>query len=644
MSDKPVRPLIPSQEGRWWLDEQKDRRGSIIMQAAQKVWSQCEPARASMMSSWRLYSNQPLLGSGMMPRMYRKRNASVNSGGALSLNVVKAVSDTYVAMLTEDEPAVEYQTRGGSGTMQRRALALERFSAGIFHEACFYRLLSQVATDSALFPFGAVETFEDWTDPDEPRVAIERRRAWEYIADEQDAKDGNPRNPFMVRSMDRLVAMAKWPDKAEEILTRAASVSAFDHALADTDDGSSLADQIVVVTAWHLSSGKDDPGRKAIVTGDVVLYDEPYDRRTSGVTLLYRLMPTEGMWSSSLAEELKGIQREINVGLRRSQYAMHLSGSGHWLIHQNSNFNTNTLDNQQGSVWRWSGVKPEYFPGGSVPPEQFTWVWQLYQKAFEIIGVSMASAQGQTPQLNGSGKAILAYADVQSKRFKPSYRLLQDFTLEVAREGIGCARRIADKHKGFAINAPGKMMAAVKWADGNLADEEFIMQAKAVNKLADDPVGVMDQIQNLANAGPQYMSATAGRALMTEVPDLQAWASMMNAPYDLVNMIADKMLEKGKYIAPDQFLPLDEAKVGPDNAIAWIHLRLLKGQLDEEPEDRLDLLRRWLVEAEQTVAEMRKAAAPPPAALPPGASMGPQLPPPPGTPGAPPASPQAMAA
>lgn len=618
-----VRPLIPATEGRWWLDAQKDRRGDIIMAAAKKVWSQTEPARASMLSAWRLYSNQPLMGSGMQPRMYRRRALGTTAASSLSLNVVKSVCDTYVAMITKDEPAVMFQTKGGSATLQRKAQALEKFVAGIFHDAEFYETLPQVALDSALFPFGAIEVFEDWTDPKRPRVGIERRMAWEYVADEQDAQFGKPRSPYMIRAMDRLTAMATWPEKASEILERGAKVSEFDRSLVD-DDGSGLTDQIVVITAWHLSSGKNDPGRKVICTGPVVMYDEPYDRQTTGVEWLYRLKPTTGIWSSSLAEELKAIQREINVLLNKLKWAHHITASGHWLVEQNSQLNTNVMDNQQGSIWRYKGVAPQFFPGGTVPPELYAHLDRLYQRAFEIIGVSQSTAQGQTPQLNGSGRAILAYADVQSQRFKPSYRQLQHFTLRVAREVIGTARRIADKHKAFAANAPGRMMTTVRWADANLEDEEFVMQPKAVNKLADDPVGVMDQVQNLANAGPAYMTPTAARRLMTEVPDLEAWASQMNAPYDLVMQQCDRMLEQGEYIAPDGFLPLSPPN--GDGAIAWVHLRLLKAQLDGEDPENVDLLRRWLTEADRLDKEQKAASAPPAPPLPQGAALGPPPP------------------
>jgi hypothetical protein len=616
-------PKVPATDGRWWLDEQEEHRGDRIMQAAQRIWHQCEPARAAMLSAWRLYSNQPLVGSGTQPRMYRRRTLGTVGATSLSLNVVKAVCDTYTAQILRDEPAVMFQTKGGDAALQRKAGQLGKFLDGVFYDADLYIRLPQLVLDSCLFPFSAAQVFEDWTEPKKPRVAIDRVMAWEYIADEQDARDGRPKNPYKIRGIDRLVAMATWPDQAADILVKAPSVSDFDPSLFD-DDGTGLSDQIIIIEAWHLSSGKGDPGRHVISSGSVILLDEPYTRRTTGIELLYRLPPTTGIWSSVLAEELKGIQREINQLLNKLKHAHQLTASGHWLVEQNSNINVNALDNQQGSVIRYKGIIPQFFPGGTVPAEIYAHLDRLYQRAFEIIGVSMSIAQGQTPQLNGSGKAILAFADVQSQRFKPSYRQLQHFVLRLGREVIGCARRISDKHKSFAVNAPGKLMKTVRWADANLEDEEFVMQPKPVNKLADDPVGVMDQIQNLANAGPQYMSPTAGRNLMTQVPDLEAWASQMNAAYDLTMQMADEMLENGEYTAPDGFLPLDPPD--GDGAIKWMHLRLLKAQLDKEPDDRCDLLRRWLVEAEQTDQESKAAKAPQPG-LPMGATMGPQPPP-----------------
>ena len=623
-----VRPLVPASDARWWLDRLESRRGETITRCAREVWKQCEPSRSAMLSAWRLYSSQPLIGSGSQPRLYRRRTMGTVGQSTLSLNVVKAVLDTYTAQLVKDEPGVMFQTKGGSASIQRKAQALERFVDGVFYEAKFYERLPQFVLDSALFPFGGVRPYEDYRQKDKPRITIDRIMAWEYVADAQDASDGNPSTPYLVRTMDRLAAMATWPQFKDQIRDNAMSAKDFDKGLVDYEDGSALSDPIVIIEAWHLGAGDEDPGRHTICSGDVVLFDEEWDRDTTGVELLYRLLPTTGIWSSSLAEELKGIQREINTLLSRLKHAHALTASGHWLVEQNSNLNVNTLDNQQGSIWRYKGVPPQFFPGGTVPAEIYAHLDRLYQRAFEIIGVSQSIAQGQTPQLNGSGKAIIAYADVQSQRFKPSYRQLQSFVVRVALECIGCARRIAKKHPSFGVKAPGKMMQAVAWADANLADNEFVVQPKAINKLAEDPVGVLDQIQNFANAGPGWMMPSDARRLMSGVPDLQAWADEMNAARNLVEQICDKMLETGKYIAPDPFLPLDEKKVGPDNAIRWVHLRLLKGVYDEEDSERLDLLRRWLTEADATVQEQQAATAPPPQQLPPGAAMGAPPPPP----------------
>lgn len=631
-------PLVPKTDARWWLPHFAERRGDAIMAAAQRVWKQGEPARSAMIAAWRLYSDHPLVGSGTQPKLYRRRTMGTVGASTLSLNVVKAVCDTYTAQLLKDEPAVMFQTKGGAADMQRRAQLLNKFVDGINYDADFYNRLPQVVLDSCLFPFGAEQVFEDFTDPKRPRINVDRVMAWEYIADEQDANHPQgPRNPFKIRGMDRLVAMATWPDKAAELVAKAAKIEAFDASLRD-EDNSGQQDQIVVIEAWHLSSGPNDPGRHVISSGPVVLLDEPYTRPTTGVVLLYRLPPTTGIWSSSLAVELRGIQRAINKLLSQIQHAQNLTSAGHWLVHQNANININTIDNQQGSIIRWNNVKPEFFEGGSVPGDMYAQLDRLYQRAFEIIGVSQSIAQGQTPQLNGSGKAILAYANVQSQRFQPSYRQLQHFALRIAREYIGAARRIAEKHQGFAVKAPGKLMATVKWADANLEDEEFVMQPKPVNKLADDPVGVLDQIQNLANAGPQYMSPTAARALMTQVPDLETWAAQMNAPYDLVMQMCDVMLEEGKYVAPDSFLPLSPPD--GDGAIKWVHLRLLKARLDGEPDDRLELLERWLLDADAVDKEAKDSASPPPG-LPVGAALGP---PPPLPPKPAPQLPQAAAA
>ena len=57
-----------------------------------------------------------------------------------------------------------------------------------------------------------------------------------------------------------------------------------------------------------------------------------------------------------------------------------------------------------------------------MPAETYAFLWQTWQKMFDMIGVSQAGSEGETPEgLSGSGASIRAWNDVRSGRlFKSS--------------------------------------------------------------------------------------------------------------------------------------------------------------------------------------------------------------------------------
>jgi hypothetical protein len=606
----------------------EDRRAQAIYDSASRIWRSHEPTRNAMFSAWRLYSNQPLMG--LSPRLYKQR-APTATGERLSFNVVKSVTDSYVALLTKDEPKITFQTAGADYGLQRKADRLETFVDGIYYDADFYETASLVALDSALFGLGIVKIFADEDEDDDPHIRIERVFPWELICDAEEATWGKPPTVYQIRYVDRLALMEEYPEQASEILSKAPKAASFDSSMSPTNEDDTLSDLVIVIEAWHVAR-KGQEGRHCITTGDVLLVDEEYSRKCFPFEILYRLKPTIGIWGSSLAEELKPIQREMNVLLDKIRRSHHLLAAGHWLVENSSQINTNTMNNQIGSIVRYRGIPPQFLAVQAVAPDVYAHLDRLYSRAYEIIGISPLAAQSQIPaNLQGSGKALLVYADVQSQRFQPSYREYQHWFRRIARQVITVAREISDAHPSFEVRAAGRStMSVVRWADASLRDAEFTLKMAPTNKFADDPAGVLKQIQEFANSG--MMNPQDAARLLSEHPDFEAWAAQINAPYDLVMSLVERMIDQGEYVGPEPFMPLNP----PDGngAIKWVQFAYLKAKLDGVPEERLDLLRRWLTEAHDMASPPPSPPANENGAPPPPGQAAP--PPPPGPPGPPP--------
>jgi hypothetical protein len=638
---------------RWWTKEHESDRAQCIAQVATSIWKDQTMVRQEMLRAARLYGSIPLLG--LSPRLYRRRNVSTRRS-KLALNVVKSVSDTYVAMLTDDKPKVTYTTNGGNHDLQQRAMLLTQFTDGIFFDTDVHDTAGQLALDCALFGVGVLKPIIQWNGRDEependvkaeeaaeaeseeekendsvreqPRIAFDRVQPWRILIDETEAYSGNPKTLYEITYIDRLALMEEYPKHADKI--QSSQLRDFDEWGSESGTFTdTITDDIAVIEAWHLPrTGRSGDGRHTIICGGVILFDEEFDQRDFPHEFLYRLRPAfGGVWGDALAAELEGIQLEINVLLQKIQRSHHLLAAGHWLVENGSDIVTGQLDNQIGSVVRYRGVPPQLLTVQAVAPDVYQQLDRLYERAFEIVGISQQVAQGQKPAGLNSGKAMLVYADVVSKRFQPSYRLFQTFFVKLARKVITLARQISDRFPEYAIKAVGpEMMQTIKWADANLEDHEFVVRPFATNELADEPAARMEIVQGLANAGYVFDKTDVLRLL--DMPDLKSYMADVDSPYNWVMNLVDDILKEGDegYQAPEPYMSREQLI----DAIVRVQRAYFRAKREKVGEDKLALLRSWMNQAAEMVNTpgALKIPSPPPPPPPPGAGPPPGAPPP----------------
>lgn len=665
-SDRSAVESAESRDRRWWTSAHKDEkeRARCIRQCAVQIWEDQTAVRQEMLRAARLYGSIPLLG--LSPKLYRRRALSTRRS-KLALNVVKSVSDTYVAMLTDDQPRVSFDTNGADWSLQQKAQRLEMFNDGIFYDTDVYDLVPQIALDTCLFGAGILKPFIEWNgwdnDPqndvededkaakgrgdddeekkEQPRICYERVHAWRLLRDDEEWFNGKGRTQFEINYVDKLALMEEYPDRAGDIETSSTGKD-FDEWGDDAVNFSDVeSDDVCVIEAWHLPRTKNsNDGLHVICAGDVVLFEEPWTTTDFPHEILYRLRPAfGGIWGDALAAELEGLQFEINVLLQKIQRAHHLLAAGHWLVENGSEIATGTIDNQIGSIIRYRGTPPVLNVVAAVAPDVYEQLDRLYSRSFEIVGVSQMQSAGAVPPGLKSGEAILQYSQVVAKRFQPSYRLYQYFMVRLARKNIAMAREIAARYPQYAVKATGPdMMKSVKWADADMEDYEFLMKPFATNELAAEPAGKLEIVQGLVNSGLMPDKSDVIRMFADHL-DLKDYTSFVDATYDWTMSCVESIVNDGKYIGPEPYM----TKAQMVQSIGRFQSAYFQAQRKNVPEEKLQMLRDWMDAATELVTtNALKIPEPPPPPPPPGAM------PPPGAPpmGAPPpmAPPPAMPA
>jgi hypothetical protein len=612
---------LESRDLRWWGDDAKGKRHVKIGAIIGKLRKNQTWRKESNLRYLRLYVNAPITGFGLG----NYTRPTTLTGGKLSFNVVKSCCDAFTAKMSKDKPKVSFVTSGGDWDLQNRARELEKFVEGQFYELKIYEQAAQVLLDACIFGAGIFKLYRHGSGRKE-RICAERVFPWEIVLDDQEAIYGAPRSIYQRKWIDRLVLKAQYakdkePDSGRDL------AQLIDNAKRDTDDVDGLgydstADQIMVTEGWHLPSGPGlADGRHVICVENATLWDEAFDKERFPFVVYSRQAPALGFWATGLAEELQGIQLELNILLEKIKRSFHLLAVGHWLVDKGGKINKTKIDNDIGSIIEFQGVKPDFITPDPVPEAVFAHIDRLKNAAYELTGISQLEAQSQKPSGLNSGKAIDSYLDITTERFAVSQRRYQDMFLALAEQILDLSAEISRDNPDFDVLAPDKSHAThVHFRKNELQRDQYLLKMFPTNALSDDPAERMAQVSAMAAA--QWIDAQDAKRLL-DFPDLERAADLENASYNAVESCISAALKDGKYKGPQPFLNLAQG-------CKQVQMALIKGWVDNVPESRLILLRNWLTDAQQILAPPQA-----PASMPGGPPMA-GAPPPPGPGGAPP--------
>jgi hypothetical protein len=604
---------------RWYLHEYESTRAKKLADLAKALWRADYGRREEYRKFAALYGNLPLLGFSSRTRLLRNTGST---GERLSLNVVRSCVDSFTAKLTNERPMVACATFKGDWDMQQRAEMLQSFIAGTFNAPGpqghnVYSTSRLAALDMGVFGTGTVKIYSDDRGGAE-HLCIDRIKPWHSFVDAEEASDGDASCRYERRWIDRLKAMAEYPEAAERIAT----VKRSEEDEEEREPDNLYTDTVCLTEGFHLPScaGAGD-GRHTIICGDVIVFDEAWDKPYFPYVDLVRQRPQSGIWGTGLADELEGIQWEINFLLNVIRRAMRMSGSLRWMIENGSNVNTQYISDIIGSMIRYSGTPPEPITPPAVAQEVYQHLDRLYQRAYEITGISQLSSMGVKPAGADSGKSLQVLLDTESERFSVAFNEYHNFYLRMARQVITLAREVGERNKAFAVKAlgKGKMLDVVKWADVHLDEDKYELEMQEANAFSRTPSARLQQVIDLTNSGT--LDPKTGRRMMGSLsPDIEEENSYEYASYNLTMSMIDSILKDGEkgFQPPEPFLDLADA-------VKRFTAAYCKARMSKVPEDRLELLRRWI----QMAQDMSQ---PPPPQQPP------QGPPPANGNGAPPMS------
>lgn len=577
----------------WWAaDDKETLKNQIIDTAAFLKENQQYRFRQASIHA-RLYGNVPLANyvGSTLTRLSGANNLPVDRP---TMNVIQSCIDTLVSRLTQAKPRPVYLTDNADYRNRLLSKQMNTFIGGEFYQTKAYEHGERALRLAATLGTGCIKVLRS---PDD-KVALESTLLTEIFVDNNDAFYGKPRSMYQLKLVDRSVLLEIFPEYKSQI---AQSEQAY-----PDDSGESqktIADQIMLVEAWHLpSSAKAKDGRHTISCTAGIILDEEYTKEDFPFVFLHYSPRLAGFWAQGLSEQLTGTQIEINKLLVTISQSINLVGVPRIFVEDGSKVVKAHLNNSIGSIVTYRGTKPEYEVAPCVPQELYAQLQRLVEYAYQQSGISSLAATSQKPAGIDSGTALREYDDLQSDRFATLSKRYDAMYIDLAYKVIDIAIDIAEETGEYQTVYPNKDgTREICLPDiAKLKDDPFVLQCFDSSSLPRDPAGRIQTIVEWMQAG--IISPDEGRRLM-DFPDLDQENKLKFAAQERILQQLDNIVEKSKYDPPDPYTDLAKAK---ELVVQYYNL-YASAKLEES---KLELLRNY----QSQVLMLEQASMPQPSA------------------------------
>lgn len=571
----------------WWKSEEEKVHESVFSKV--KHLEQKQSYRSGdNLRHMRLYGNFEMMG--LQAYQFSRSETSYGTQNRVTLNVIQSMVDTVVSKITKSRPKATFLTDGGDWSMQSKAKKLTKFVEGQFYASDYYEVATQAFQDACIFGTGAIKIFRDGTSIKAERVFID-----EIIIDDSESYYSAPRQMHQRKWVHRDVLKEMFPDKVGFIESAGKSQD-FYSGPNDNED------MLMVIESWHLPSGEGaTDGKHAISLENATLYCEEYTKKYFPFVFIRWGRRPLGFFGQGLAEQLAGLQLEINKILKTIQVSMHLTSVPKVFVEASSKVVTAHLNNKIGGIIKYVGTKPSYESVSAIPQDLFMHLDRLYNRAFEIAGISQLSAQSSKPSGLDSGRALREFSDIESERFQTVGKRYQESFMQAAEVFIDLARDIYSEEGALTMKVKGdKFLETINWKDIDLEEDQYMMQVFPTSSLSSTPSGKLQDVQELLQAG--LIGPEEGLKLL-DFPDLKSYVDRKNAGLEDIEKMIELMIDEGEYQTPEPYQDLS-------NGIKMMQQAYLLYRTQNAPEERLDLFRRWIEDANELLVRAQQPQQP----------------------------------
>ena len=293
--------------------------------------------------------------------------------------------------------------------------------------------------------------------------------------------------------------------------------------------------------------------------------------------------PILGNGCLSVADMLRGIQKEIDELMKRISDASILNPALTFFVSNASSIKVGQLNNKVGNIVQYNapvGERPvETASNPFIADQYITLLDNLMEKAYNMVGISQLSAQGKKPAGLDSGVALATQADIESDRFQ----VLLDQYIRMFTDTAKKIIKVFEKTKD--VVEPSRYALRITWGEVSNDYDKMRIQFSCADSLSKDPSEKLKQLQTLAQAG--IIPATQIASLL-ELPDINRGYSVANNAFNATMTLIDSCIYEDNFKIPD-YIPFQMIKEQIVNM--QLSLKAAEGGTDSNEKDIQKLIK-----------------------------------------------------
>lgn len=580
-----------------WVDAEPAVAGGVLVRYAQALESRME----TRMTNWEIYAAvySERLETSLRPSRTRWLQAPSSARNAnLTFNMARSLVETEHATTTEAQPRPTFQTEDGNQPQQDKAVEMQRAVDGLMSDLRGYQTIEQAELDKGVLGGGCHKVHAVGGRP-----AIDRVLLSDLLIDEDLIGSGqDPKQIIHRQETSRAAMLVYFKDAGKKVLDAIKAAP----ALVSSGINSSRADLIAVYDAYSAPIDVEHPGRHgiAIENFEELIFVEPWESPRLPFVFQFWQRPTKGWYPIGIIEQVLGIQVEINRFYRTISRCLKRWGIVTALIPTLAKINTQqwtNVDSGQFIPFDPAGGQPVFMNGNLLSPEVMGWLAFNIDNGYQVTGIpknqafahreeGIPSARGQREISQKAASRLAPQSKGYERAFIDTAWLLDDIIRKLKKAGEQLVISTVDNGALHKVDID----VAISLEPGTYKIDVF-----AGNLLSRHPASKREEVQEYTKAG--IFSVEEAKALVLN-PDVSA---AIGQPVDVRGIYKRQIkaaVKDGKFTRPEAFWPkLELGKSLYGDA-------LFESQSTGVPEDRLQILRDWLVAAK----DILDAAAPPP--------------------------------